>query len=1214
MDAPADAIHATGGTLATLLGRDLEVLLRPPPHLPADPEHAAHLPLVNWLMAVLRPRVLVELGVRARYSCSVLSDAAIAEGLGTTCYAVDSRPAAASTDFLIDGGLGIAHAHCNGVHARLFRCSLAAALAHITDGSVDLLLLDLRQAAGTAREMLARWLPKLSDRAVVLLQGADAGEQQAGLWPAEFALRPMPPCFVFPDARGLAVLGFGQHVPAPIGALCRLAEDPDGAVVRQRFAQLGERWRLELQMRLAATEREHQRQREAVLLNASEASERAAREAAAMRARAAQRAEAHRRTAAAAHAALDQATAAAAADRAAARTEAARLRLEIARVQHDVARADARTAERAARVAELRGEHARLRAEIDGLNTRIAGLNTRIAGLNTEIAWLRRPLAQRVMGRLRRLGGFLPRGVRRRLFRAGQLAFWAATLRLRTRLAQEGGFGEDLRLLRTTRLFDAAWYSARNPDVGWSGMDPALHYLMYGRHELRDPGPDFDAAWYMQQNAQAIPPGSDPLLYHLRHGAAEGRPVRPRGQPEPAPEPDLPLPAPAEPPPHHDELQIAAPSPRRVVYVSGEPETPGHIYRVLRPMAALAQIGARVAWFTLPEAAASPDEILAADVVVIWRTPWSDLLKGLLRTARDGGAQVVFDLDDLMVEPDLANPALLDALRTLHIAEADARDHYKRMRHASNAADFCLASTDELAWHFRLFVKPTFVLPNGFDEAARQISRRAARQRRLAPGDGLLRIGYAGGTRTHQRDFGQVAEAVGRILRERPDCRLVLFAYHADRLPILDPAEYPALAGLGSQIEWRLSVPVQRLPEELARFDVNLAPLEAGNPFCEAKSELKYFEAALVDVCTVASPTGPYRRAIAQGRTGLLAASPEAWYDAITLLLDQPALRRRLARAAYLDVLWRFGPERRREMMASVLEQVSGGREAARAFALDVRQFEQTAVPPAIPETELLFAADRLGDAAVTVVVPLYNYAHHVEEALGSVLAQTLPALDLVVVDDASTDASLSVALAWAERHAGRFNRIAVLRNAANCGLGPTRNAGFAAAETPFVLPLDADNRLLAPCCEILLREAHKTGAAFVYPAIREFGEASGLLGMFPYVPARLVGVPYIDAMALVSVAAWAAVGGYRDARLGWEDYDFWCCMAEHGLMGHKVEGEALAEYRVHRTSMLRTITEDPQNKLRVLARMQRRHPWLSLVDARRLADAAAEGSAAAEE
>jgi O-antigen biosynthesis protein len=469
------------------------------------------------------------------------------------------------------------------------------------------------------------------------------------------------------------------------------------------------------------------------------------------------------------------------------------------------------------------------------------------------------------------------------------------------------------------------------------------------------------------------------------------------------------------------------------------------------------------------------------------------------------------------------------------------------------------------------------------------------RRRRAVPDDGLVRIGYAAGSRTHQRDFAQAAGAVARVLVERPHCRLVLFETPDGVAKLLDVDEFAAIHARPEQIEWWPMRPLELLPEAMARFDVNLAPLEFGNPFCEAKSELKYFEAALVEVPTIASPTGPMQRAMRDGDTGLLAASPEDWYRALIALVDSADLRRRIAHAAYLDVLWPYGPERRAERMLSMLRQIEGGAEGARAFTLELaRESAPARGRPSIPESETIFAADQLGDAAVTVIVPLYNYAGFIVEALESVRAQTIEMLDLIVVDDASTDDSLAVARDWAERNHQRFNRILILRNRANAGLAHTRNAGFDAAETPFVLPLDADNRLRPECCAHTLAIARAHHAAFAYPGIQYFGGMDHVIGTAPFAPMRLAGGNYIDAMALVSKAAWAAVGGYAHIEHGWEDYDFWCRFAERGLLGVRVP-EVLAEYRVHEASMLHTATDVADNKPKVVGQLESRHGWLSI-------------------
>ena len=73
-----------------------------------------------------------------------------------------------------------------------------------------------------------------------------------------------------------------------------------------------------------------------------------------------------------------------------------------------------------------------------------------------------------------------------------------------------------------------------------------------------------------------------------------------------------------------------------------------------------------------------------------------------------------------------------------------------------------------------------------------------------------------------------------------------------------------------------------------------------------------------------------------------------------------------------------------------------------------------------------------------------------------------------------------------------------------------------------------------------------------------------------------------------------AAVGGYEHIPHGWEDYDFWCRFVENGFWGIPV-AEVLAEYRVHNQSMLRTSTDQHENKLKLIRDLNRRHGWLSI-------------------
>ena len=1182
-----DAIPHSAPILHALLAPELGPLFWRPSRLGYDSAWTAHVPFAHWIVGATRPRMLVELGTHNGVSYAGFCEAVVQCQLATRCYAVDTWEGDEHAGLYgeeVYSDLRRFHDQRYAAFSDMLRCTFDAALEYMPDGSIDLLHIDGCHGYEAVRHDFESWLPKLSDRAVVLFHDTNVRERHFGVWRLFAELGERYPSFEFLHEHGLGVVAVGQNAPEDVAGLCAVRDPAVINAVRERFSQLGERWRFEVQLANATRDLKASNLRQHAVENDR------------MRARAAQRSAEARRSASVAYAEADRLST----ELLAARHEIERLRQEASRLADERdgwARAHYEMASACAETVSARDwaayDRDRFRAERD----RLIAENQRIG---QELAQRRRTAAP-------------PRSAIRRKLRTGaRMAWWAASLQLRRRMRQRARLRHELALLAGSHLFSPGWYLNHYPDVAASDVDPALHYLERGLAERRNPGPLFDSASYLASYPDVAGSGMAPLIHYLRHGAAEGRMIQPVDEPvtaAPPPPParvELPIPLlrpPAIMPPPAPGDVPAPPAPPttalRLLYLIGEAGTPGAVYRVIRPGRAAERAGASVTRYPVTEAIARRDDILAADVVVIWRAAWNPDVAAALEAARQSGAKVVFDVDDLMVEPDVARLDVIDGIRTQLIPEQSARDHFTRVRDTMAQCEFCIAPTDELAWHMRRHGKPTFVLPNGYDEDTLRVSRRAVRQRRREPRDGLFRIGYAVGSRTHQKDFAVAAESVGRILREYPHCRLVLFTSHIDFMPLLDISEFPALAGLEARIEWRMIVPLAQLPTELARFDVNLAPLEVGNEFCEAKSELKYFEAALVDVVTIASPTGPYARAIVPGVSGFLARGSDDWHHALRALVADPHLGPRMARAAYLGALWQYGPERRVEMMASILDQVRGGPAAAWAFALDAHRATMPRRSPQVPRGEVVFEADTLVDADVTVIVPLYNYAHHVIEALDSVRTQTLAALELIVIDDASTDDSLAVALDWVRRHAARFTRVAVLRNTANAGLGLTRNAGFAAAETPYVLPLDADNRLHPACCEALLAAANTSGAAFVYPVIQEFGEARGLMGSLPYAPARLVGVPYIDAMALVSVAAWACVGGYWDGRHGWEDYEFWCRMAEYGLNGQQVPGAPLADYRVHRGSMLQSVTEARHIKPLVMAEMARRHPWLSLVDAR---------------
>jgi glycosyltransferase involved in cell wall biosynthesis len=721
-------------------------------------------------------------------------------------------------------------------------------------------------------------------------------------------------------------------------------------------------------------------------------------------------------------------------------------------------------------------------------------------------------------------------------------------------------------------MFDEAFYLSQNPEVISSNTASLYHFIVSGGAEGRNPNRWFDTRWYIEQNPEVAQRKMNPLVHYLQVGAPEGKRPRPLAT-------------------ESETLAIGKAARKRVIFVSGEPGTPGHRYRVVQLADSLPPQFFDVSILEVTQIPSALDEINEADLVWVWRARRSRETDLLLAAHKNRGFTLLYDVDDLMFLPELATSDIIDGIRAQNMAETHVRTYYEYVKQLLLAADCCTTPTLQLAQEIRELNRPATVIPNGFDRRALQQARRAVYTRTALPGDGLVRIGYAAGTLTHQRDFGEASHALAAILSENSNTRLVLFR----RAMILE--EFRELEKVQDQIEWRDLVSLDELPFDYARFDINIAPLEIGNRFCESKSELKYFEAALVGVPTIASPVGAYAASIRPGENGFLANDRGDWYRQLHQLVSDASLRARIAETAYRDALWQYGPERRQLLVTRLVNQMlSPAPIRYELFRSGMQSDAHQPVPAvAIPEYDVLFQSSRHGPSRVSVVVPVFNYRHYIEEALDSLLQQTLHEFEVVVVDDHSTDGSAEVAHRWLKRYASRFNMAALLQNRQNSKLGRARNAGVSFCDTELYMPLDADNALLPDCLELCMRRLDETGAAFAYPTISMFGERSDQIGLLEYDPARFQCINYIDAMALVRKACWLAVGGYTPLEpMGWEDYEFWCKLLEKGLFGVRVP-ETTARYRCHPASMLRTITEVPELKRRVIDEMNRRHPWLGL-------------------
>lgn len=223
----------------------------------------------------------------------------------------------------------------------------------------------------------------------------------------------------------------------------------------------------------------------------------------------------------------------------------------------------------------------------------------------------------------------------------------------------------------------------------------------------------------------------------------------------------------------------------------------------------------------------------------------------------------------------------------------------------------------------------------------------------------------------------------------------------------------------------------------------------------------------------------------------------------------------------------------------------------------------------------------------VTVVIPCYRQEHYLDESVGSVLAQTCPPAAVHIVDDGSDTPEKA---SHFQRILALDSRIRVIAKP-NGGLSSARNAGIRECETPFVLPLDADDQLhpefLARTSPHLSRNPR---LGFVYTWLQCFEDDEMVWQCPPFDPARLLRRNLLAHCTLFRRAMWEDIGGYDETFLtGMEDWDFWISAVEKGWAGACVP-EILFFYRVRRDSMLQSLTTQRPIRRAILARLLEKH------------------------
>ena len=154
--------------------------------------------------------------------------------------------------------------------------------------------------------------------------------------------------------------------------------------------------------------------------------------------------------------------------------------------------------------------------------------------------------------------------------------------------------------------------------------------------------------------------------------------------------------------------------------------------------------------------------------------------------------------------------------------------------------------------------------------------------------------------------------------------------------------------------------------------------------------------------------------------------------------------------------------------------------------------------------------------------------------------------------------------------------------NTKNQGLAEARNTAIAAAIGTYVLPLDADDKIVATYCQRAVEAIHcNQEIGIVHGETEYFGERNGLRQTLPFSLEAMLQRNIILCSSLFRREDWERVGGYNDnMKHGGEDWDFWLSIIELGKKVFKIP-EVMFYYRIRNDSMARSIDEEMFKTLR---------------------------------
>ena len=442
-----------------------------------------HIPFAFWLINAHRPRVLVELGTHYGSSYFAFCQAIDQLNLSTKTYAVDMWKGDEHAGFYGENVYSAVESHNKHLYSRfstLMRTSFDEASEHFSEGEIDLLHIDGYHSYEAVKNDFDVWLPKLSNRGVVVFHDSNVRKDNFGVYKFVSELRKKYPCFEFSHGHGLTIVGVGSDQTDTMIQL--FSADNNANKVRHIqaiFSRLGKACADEYEVKKIKAEFDRQKSE---LKDASGKMKDALDKINHLNKK---------------NSDLESSLA------------DIRQSLDIRLDENDYLRLD---------LLKLQESNVKIQERNIELQEINALKDSKLTLREEEIQAILSSTSWRVTKPLR----FLRRAIN----------YFIRIMRFYISQRQHKISANPQATNEEVVDFDRKWYLSHYSDITDSGVDPYTHYLEYGRGEGRYPSeqalkkalaPDLDEEWYLSTYADVKSAGLSALNHYIKYGRIEGR-------------------------------------------------------------------------------------------------------------------------------------------------------------------------------------------------------------------------------------------------------------------------------------------------------------------------------------------------------------------------------------------------------------------------------------------------------------------------------------------------------------------------------------------------------------------------------------------------------------------------------------------------------------------------------------------------------------------